>query len=209
MVRVFTPVESAGTGLPPNWNRFLSGLSYLETSQTNARATAGHSAAGFFQFQPATAERAKSAGIADPRFGDYEAQAGATMDFIKHFHPAAAAAIERGDFSAAAADLRGEWPSLPGGSQQQSAERYRTFEEVLRGRSPRPVLGFDGTGASAAAPAITGSASGAGGTVNNEFNIGEVNVNAPNAKDTPSSFREIEPALKRSITAASANSGPQ
>ena len=46
-------------------------------------------------------------------------------------------------------------------------------------------------------------------TSSTEVHIGEIKVNAPNAKDTPGSMREIGPALKRSVTAGAANYGPQ
>jgi len=120
-----------------NWQNFLSGLSFLETSQTGA-PSGSSTARGYFQFLQGTADRAQRAGIGDPRQGGYSDQAQRTRQYIQTFYPAAAEAIERGDFSAASQMLRGEWPSLPGGSQPQSADRYRTFSDELRGGGPRP-----------------------------------------------------------------------
>ena len=172
-----------GSGLTPNWSNFLSGLSYLETTQQNTPASPGHSASGYFQFQPATAGRASGAGISDPRSGSYAQQAGAAAAYIRRFHPAAAAAIDRGDYAAAIAELRGEWPSLPGGSQPQSAARYATFSQELKGGGPRPP----------------------GGTT---INVGGVVVNT-SASDGQGIARDVDVALRRSLTAGAANYGPQ
>lgn len=183
--------STATPGLPSNWSNFLSGLSYLETSQTGA-PSGSSTARGYFQFLEGTAARARGAGINDPRFGSYENQAAATQQYIKQFYPQAAAAIDRGDFAAAAAMLKGEWPSLPGGSQPQSASRYRTFAEELSGGGPRP-------------PAAAGGPGGSTTTLN----VGTINVNAPHATDAQGVAGEIEPALRRSLTAGAANTGAQ
>jgi hypothetical protein len=126
-----------------NWGNFLSGLSFLESSQTGG-GNAGSTAQGFFQFLRGTAARARSAGIADPRFGNYANQADRTKRYIEKFYPGAAAAIEKGDFKSASAALNKEWPSLPGGSQPQSAARYSTFAQELQGGGPRPPGGGGG-----------------------------------------------------------------
>jgi hypothetical protein len=126
---------SAGSG--GNWTNFLSALSYLETSQKGGGNT-GSSAEGYFQFLAGTAAKARGAGINDPRSGSYGDQASETQKYIQQFYPDAAAAIQRGDFPAAIASLNKEWPSLPGGSQPQSAARYATFEAELHGGGPRP-----------------------------------------------------------------------
>lgn len=170
-------------GLASNWTNFLSGLSFLETSQTGA-PNAGSTARGYFQFLGGTAATARGAGIADPRVGSYDQQATATQQYIRRFHPDAAAAIDRGDYATAITILRSEWPSLPGGSQPQSASRYATFAEELRGGGPRPP------------------ASGGGVT------IGSVNVYTD--KHTAEGISgDIDRSLKRSLTAGAANYGPQ
>lgn len=130
------PAPGAATG-GQNWTNFLSGLSYLETSQQGG-GNAGSSAEGYFQFLQGTAARARGQGISDPRYGSYGDQAAATRAYIEKNYPGAAAAIQRGDFSSAIAALNQEWPSLPGGSQPQSAARYATFGQELRGGGPRP-----------------------------------------------------------------------
>ena len=174
--------QNTGAGnLPANWDNFLSGLSFLETSQQNAPGGPGHSASGYFQFQPPTAGRATGAGLADPRVGSYGDQAGATMQYIKRFHPEAAAAIDRGEFGPAIASLRGEWPSLPGGSQPQSAARYGVFAQELRGGGPR-----------------------AGSTIN----VGGVNVYT-SAGDGAGIARDVDRSLQRSLSAGAANTGAQ
>jgi hypothetical protein len=128
---------AAAMGSGGNWTNFLSALSYLETSQRGG-GNDSSSANGYFQFLAGTAGKARGAGIGDPRTGSYGDQAAATQKYIQQFYPDAAAAIQRGDFSAAIAALNKEWPSLPGGSQPQSASRYATFEAELRGGGPRP-----------------------------------------------------------------------
>jgi len=126
-----------GGGPGGNWGNFLAGLSYLETSHQNV-GNRSSSAQGFFQFLRGTAAQAIGAGLADPRAGGYGQQAAATMSYIQRFLPQAAQAIQRGDFQSAIGLLRGVWPSLPGGSQSQSAGRYRTFQDILGGGGPRP-----------------------------------------------------------------------
>ena len=127
---------AARAGGSSNWTNFLSGLSFLETSQTGAPSKTS-SAQGFFQFLRGTAAKANAAGISDPRFGSYQQQSAATRQYIEKFYPQAAAAIERGDFKSAIGALNQEWPSLPGGSQPQSASRYQTFAAELSGGGPR------------------------------------------------------------------------
>jgi len=123
-----------------NWSNFLAGLSYLESNQRNVPASPGHSASGYFQFQPETAADAIKAGLPDPREGNYADQSDATSQFIRRFNPKAAAAIDAGDFDTASSLLRGRWPSLPGGDQAQSSSRYQTFNQELRGGGPRPSV---------------------------------------------------------------------
>ena len=138
---------SAGAAIPGgvsgpgggNWTNFLSGLSFLESSQTGA-SNDSSTAKGFFQFIAGTAARAGAAGISDPRFGSYQRQSESTRQYIQKFYPQAASAIDRGDFKSAIAMLNQEWPSLPGGSQPQSASRYQTFAAELAGGGPRPPM---------------------------------------------------------------------
>jgi hypothetical protein len=125
-----------------NWTNFLSGLSYLETSQGGG-GNASSTAQGYFQFLAGTAAKARGQGIADPRSGSYSDQAAATRAYIERNYPQAAAAISRGDFAAAIAALNQEWPSLPGGSQPQSASRYAVFGQELHGGGPRPPGGVN------------------------------------------------------------------
>jgi len=130
----------AGETLPSvegggNWSRWLGALSYLETDQRNIGNTAS-SAQGYFQFLSGTARMAGTLGIGDPRFGTYEQQAGRTRQYIERRYPGAAEAIERGDWLTATKLLSGEWPSLPGGQQQQTRPRYRQWYDMLQGKSP-------------------------------------------------------------------------
>lgn len=127
-------VKNGPVGGGDNWDRFLKGLSYLETSGQNV-GNSGSSAKGYFQFINGTAAMAVKAGLPDPRAGGYDQQAAATRAYIKRFHPDAAAAIESGDNRKAATILNGEWPSLPGGSQQQNPNRYTQWSNILNGGS--------------------------------------------------------------------------
>jgi hypothetical protein len=193
-------VGGGSTGnLSTNWQNFLSGLSYLETSQTGAPSTTS-SAQGFFQFLSGTAAKATGAGIADPRSGSWAQQAAATMDYIKKFYPGAATAIDQGNFGEAAMILKGEWPSLPGGSQPQSGARYKTWLDELRGGGPRPPVG-----APAAAAAKTSMTTTRGGDTNTSAtNIGQVNITVPGG-DSSDIERNMSAALKRSSFASQAN----
>jgi hypothetical protein len=199
----------ASTGQTPqtgNWTNFLSGLSYLETSQHDSGNTSS-SAQGYFQFLRGTAARASGAGIPNTQSGSYQQQAMAAMKYIRQFYPKAAEAIEKGDFAGAAGMLNGEWPSLPGGSQPQSAERYRMMLEEWRGLGPRPPGEMP-----AGAPAAAGdrdTTNNQGGdqhsSVNSEVHIGEINVNAPNARDADGVAAGMRGALTRNSLAMPAN----
>ena len=129
------PASAPETG--GNMDRFLGALSYLETDQKDI-GNATTSAQGFFQFLSGTAKMARVYGIEDQRYGTYEQQAGRTRQYIERRYPAAAEAIERGDWATAERLLYGEWPSLPhpGGSQQQTPSRYRRYHEMLQGGAP-------------------------------------------------------------------------
>lgn len=192
--------KQGAAAAPGNWANFLSGLSYLETSQRGG-GNASSTAQGFFQFLSGTRDRAIRAGLPDPGVGDYAAQAGATRQYIQRFYPAAAKAIEAGDFPAAERMLKGEWPSLPGGSQPQSAARYQTFSQELTGGGPRPP-------GAAMAPGIAAAPPSAGNTTSVTATIGQVNVHT-RATDAEGIARDIEPALRRSLTAGAANYGQQ
>jgi muramidase (phage lysozyme) len=120
-----------------NWTNWLAGLAWLETSYKD-EGNEDSSARGYFQFLACTADNAVSAGLPDPREGNYAEQAEATKAFIGHFHSTAAQAIERGKWDTACHLLRGTWPSLPGGNQPQKVSRYDTWREILAGRGPRP-----------------------------------------------------------------------
>ena len=184
-----------------NWTNFLSGLSFLETSQRGG-GNDSSTANGYFQFLRGTAAKARRAGIRDPRYGNYQNQAEATMEYIKRFYPEAASAIDRGDFTTAAVMLKGEWPSLPGGSQPQSAERYATFLKELQGGGPR-------AGASAVAAAGAGPSSVSTRTSTSSTSVGQVNVHLHGPQDADSIARSISPAIQRTGLAVQANSGPQ
>lgn len=189
--------ESGGpTG---NWGNFLSGLSYLETSKRNV-SNAGSSAKGYFQFLDGTASKAQRSGLPDPQHGNYAQQAAAAMAYIKKFYPQAAAAIDRGDYGKAEIMLRGEWPSLPGGSQPQSAARYRNFFGLLSGGAPAVAPGVASNGR---------SPGGSSTTKTTNVTVENVHIVAPAANDASSVAKEIGPALHRSVTAAAANSGAQ
>lgn len=214
-------------GMGENWENFLSGLSFLETSQTGAPSQTS-SARGFFQFTRDTAADAVGAGIPDPRFGTYAAQADATMQFIRRFHPDAAAAIERGDFASAIASLRGRWPSLPGGSQPQTAARYQTFASELLGGGPRPPVApplRPPAPASGGAPLLPGArpqvgppsfasefqgggapkAMPEGGGTTNNVDVGGVTVVVPPGSDGATIGDAALRTIQRGLDAGSAN----
>lgn len=113
-----------------NWNNWLRGQSFLESP--SGAPSSSSSAKGYFQFLDGTAKKALAAGLPDPQHGDYTSQAAATRAYIEHFYPAAAKAIAQGDFATAVPLLRGEWPSLPGGSQPQSDSQYSQWGQILR-----------------------------------------------------------------------------
>jgi hypothetical protein len=130
--RALSTVRGGPVGGGDNWERYLKGLSYLETTNRDV-GNSTSSAQGYFQFIKGTANLATGAGLQDPRYGTYEQQAAATRAYIQRFHPDAAKAIEAGEYDKASTILKGEWPSLPGGSQQQSADRYQRWGQILRG----------------------------------------------------------------------------
>jgi hypothetical protein len=189
--------SSGGGG--DNWTNFLSGLSYLETSQTGAPNSTS-SARGYFQFLSGTANKAMGAGIKNPQSGSYADQAGATRQFIETFYPGAAAAIASGDFAKAAQILKGEWPSLPGGSQPQSSDRYKTWMDELHGGGPRPPIG---AGAAAQHSSYnTNSSSNRTTTIE----VGEINIHTP-ATDAKGIAGDIDAALRRQASLGSWNQG--
>jgi Phage-related minor tail protein len=167
-----------------NFDNFLSGLSFLETDQRNV-GNATSSAQGYFQFLKGTSQKARAAGLQDPSVGSYQDQASATMAYIRHFYPQAAAAIDKGDYAKAIPMLRGEWPSLPGGSQPQSMGRYSTFGAMLGG-----------------------AGTGAGGGRNVTVNGVNVTINA-NHVDADGIGHHVDEAIRRSVTAGAANYGSQ
>lgn len=181
----------APAGGGDNMDRFLGGLSYLETNQRNV-GNAGSSATGFFQFLNGTAAMATRGGLPDPRAGDYAAQSAATRAFIERYYPAAASAIARGDFATAEALLNKVWPSLPGGSQMQSPDRYRRFNEMLAPGARH-------------SSSINNSRS---STSSTKIDIGSVNINAPStARSADHLAAEIKPALQRQLAIAAYNTG--
>jgi muramidase (phage lysozyme) len=166
-----------------NFDNFLSGLSFLETEHRNV-GNASSSAQGYFQFLKGTSQKARAAGLQDPSVGSYQDQASATMSYIRHFYPEAASAIDKGDFGKAIPMLKGEWPSLPGGSQPQSTSRYSTFGSML-----------GGAGGGASSKSVT-------------VNVGGVTVNTSSGNGEGIA-NEVDGALRRSITAGAANYGAQ
>lgn len=120
-----------------NMRGYLGRLSYLESGGNNAARNAS-GAAGRFQFMPATLSDAQSRlGInPGPLMSDnINVQYPAVAGYIRTINPAAAAAIDAGQFSRADNLLRGTWPSLPGGSQQQNATRLAQANTYLPGGS--------------------------------------------------------------------------
>jgi len=200
------PMRAADAPGGSNADRFLAGLSYLETNRRNV-GNATSSAQGYFQFTAGTARQAIAAGIPDPRIGSYKEQAEATLLFIRRFNPAAAAAIDSGDFNSAIKLLRGRWPSLPGGSQAQAPYRYRNFEHILANNPyapPHPEASVAGAGPTGR-PIRSSTSLAKSVTVN----VGGVNIHAPRATDAAGIAKEITPALERNISAGAANYGPQ
>lgn len=172
------PAPSAGG----TWANFMAGLGYLESNYAGGPNRAGASTSkGIFQFTDATAKDAMAAGIPDPRVGTYEQQEAATMAFIRKFEPKAAAALDRGDTATAAALLRERWPSLPGGQQQQSAERYRNWNNIQQGGGPRPPS-------------------------SNNITIGSINLTSTKA-DPKEVAEQIPDAVKRYSMLAGINTG--
>ena len=193
-----------GGGTPNgNWTNFLSGLSYLETSQQGTPSSIS-TARGYFQFIQGTAAKARAAGLADPRIGSWDQQASATMDYIKHFYPEAAAAIESGDFKKATGMLRGEWPSLPGGSQPQSASRYRTWADELMGGGPRPPGSLSPIGTGAARSSLLSPRGGGNTSQTANISIDKLIVQT-NKDDAEGHASEVKEALERQNWAAQAN----
>ncbi|BAU12886.1 hypothetical protein LEP3755_34190 [Leptolyngbya sp. NIES-3755] len=120
-----------------NANAYLSRLAFLESTFNTNAYNEESGAAGAFQFTPATVTDALKAGIADPTKGDLNAQATATLQFIKKFHPEAHAAILKGDWNTADRLLKGRWSALPGGGESQSSERMRQGNAFLNGGTSR------------------------------------------------------------------------
>ena len=112
-----------------NWDNWLRGQSFLESPR--GEASKESSAKGYFQFIDGTAKRAVSAGLPNPQEGSYSEQAAATRAYIEKFYPSAAQAITQGDYPTAVRSLAGEWPSLPGGSQQQDPSQYAQWNKIL------------------------------------------------------------------------------
>ncbi|MCC8963777.1 hypothetical protein H8A95_16015 [Bradyrhizobium sp. Pear76] len=166
-----------------NWTNFLSGLSYLETSHQNVGNNTS-SAQGYFQFLKGTAKRATDAGIPDPRYGSYDEQSDATKRYIERFYPKAAEAIARGDYQGAEQMLKGEWPSLPGGIQQQTPARYSTYRQTLQGNQS------------------TSNSS------TKTVQVGSVIVHTQ-AKDAEGIGRDIKPVLERGETVSQFNTGAE
>lgn len=181
--RALDAVRNGPVGGGDNWDRFLRGLSYLETNQQDV-GNPSSTARGYFQFINGTAAQATRAGLPDPRAGGYDDQARATRMFIERFHPDAAAAISRGDFAGASQILNGTWPSLPGGSQQQNPNRYTQWADILRGQ---------GAGGSTSTRTTT-------------VTIGNMNVTTPDARTFA---KDIKPELERGSFSSQFNSGMQ
>ena len=188
-----------GGGLNPNAMNFLSGLSYLETSQRGGHGPAGTTAEGYFQFNDPTMKDIRKAGLPDPRFGSWMQQATATWAFIQKFHPDAASAIERGDFDAAARILRGRWPSLPGGAQQQGSQRMGVWHKELMGGGPRPPLGAPASTLLGATTNMKTS------QVHSSTTVGQVYINAPGA-DSSEIARNVQRQIERVKMAGMINS---
>ena len=199
------------------WSRFLEGIGYLETSFTGA-PNPNSSARGFFQFMPTTAQDAINAGIGDPRVGSYAEQQAKTMAFIRRFHPAAAKALDQGDFFTAIRLLKEIWPSLPGGSQQQGGARERNFNRILTGERPtggphRPgPIPFENfshlpSGVPVGAPAAAGAAASHNEqhtSMSNSVTVGTVVVNTK-ATDATGIARDIRGELAQAYTASQGN----
>lgn len=197
-----TAKPSGESGLSSKWMNFLSGLSFLESDHKNVPNAAGASSArGYFQFTNGTAVDAQKAGIADPREGSWMAQATATMQFIRKFHPDAAAAIDRGDTETAAKLLTKIWPSLPGGEQQQGAKRMKVFQDELLGGGPRPPV--SGTTPSSGVPLTKPSE---GTKTSTNVTVGDVYVTSSRA-DPRAVADETAAAIRRTITTSGANTG--
>ena len=116
-------------GSDANWDNWLRAQAFLE-SPSGAPSKLS-SAKGYFQFLDGTAKQAREAGLPNPQEGAYGEQANATKQYIQHFYPRAAAAINDGDYPTAVKLLAPVWPSLPGGSQQQGPDQYAQWNKIL------------------------------------------------------------------------------
>jgi len=131
---------------PGNWDNYMAGLAYKETTYNGTTITSGNR--GFFQQNGNDVMDAQRRGVANPQHintGTYQQQLAANKDYIERYSPAAARAIENGNFAEADRLLNGHWTSLPGGAQANQRGRDDTgvtrqemFEKIRRGEGTRP-----------------------------------------------------------------------
>lgn len=128
------PQELLDSDMNPNMAGYLTRLSYLETRIRNVPNEQGSGAEGFFQAMgPFTQEAIQASGGLSPRSPDFTTAAKSTMSWIYVNNKPAYDAILQGNYDRADELLKGTWPSLPGGSQAQSANVQRKAREYLRG----------------------------------------------------------------------------
>jgi len=126
--------ELLDSDMNPNMAGYLTRLSYLETRIRNVPNQQGSGAEGFFQAMgPFTQEAIQASGGLSPRSPDFTTAAKSTMSWIYVNNKPAYDAILQGNYDRADELLKGTWPSLPGGSQAQSADVQRKSREYLRG----------------------------------------------------------------------------
>lgn len=111
---------------------YLKRLSYLESDLVNQPNKQGSPGRGYFQaFPEFTKEAIAASGGKNPRSGDYNEAAQATEAWIKKFNKDAYKLMQQGNTAAADKLLNKTWPSLPGGSQEQSKARLAQANKYL------------------------------------------------------------------------------
>ena len=124
--------SNAAPSKAQNVDGYLKRLSYLETNIKNIPNSAGSPGRGYFQaFPEFTKEAIAASGGKDPRSGDYNEASQAAEAWIKKFNKDAYKLIQQGNTAGADKLLNGTWPSLPGGSQEQSRERQAQANKYL------------------------------------------------------------------------------
>jgi hypothetical protein len=126
-----------------NWNRYLNRLAFLE-SDYKTGLTKGINKGAFQQSQDIVDRMKNTYKIKDAHLllsGTYEQQKQKAKELIKAQYPNAAAAIERGDKSAADEAIAPLWGSVPSTHQRavnkQDESKYKQADKVWEGKGPK------------------------------------------------------------------------